>query len=61
MIIEKISLKDLASINPIVLTEKRGYFFEVYNQTKFQDNRIMYEFIQDNQSFSKFRVIQKLT
>jgi dTDP-4-dehydrorhamnose 3,5-epimerase len=37
-----------------------GIFFEAYNQAKFQENGIEYQFIQDNQSFSKRGVIRGL-
>ena len=38
----------------------RGYFFEAYNQGEFYKNGINYQFIQDNQSFSKRGVIRGL-
>jgi dTDP-4-dehydrorhamnose 3,5-epimerase len=60
MTIEKTAIKDLVIINPTVFEDSRGYFFEAYNQTKFQENGINYEFIQDNQSFSKRSVIRGL-
>ncbi|MFB0910988.1 MAG: dTDP-4-dehydrorhamnose 3,5-epimerase, partial [Flavobacterium sp.] len=37
-----------------------GYFFEAYNQAKFHENGIMYQFVQDNQSFSVRGVIRGL-
>lgn len=60
MKIEKTSIKDLVIINPTVFPDDRGYFFEAYNKAKFKENGIMYEFIQDNQSFSKRGVIRGL-
>ncbi|KIA99822.1 dTDP-4-dehydrorhamnose 3,5-epimerase [Flavobacterium sp. KMS] len=60
MTIEKTPIQDLVIINPTVFTDQRGYFFEAYNETKFQENGIMYKFIQDNQSFSKRGVIRGL-
>lgn len=60
MTIEKTDIEDLVIINPTVFPDERGYFFEAYNQSKFEVNGINYNFIQDNQSFSKRGVIRGL-
>lgn len=60
MIIEKTRLQDLVLITPTVFEDTRGYFFEAYNQAKFHENGIMYNFIQDNQSYSTRGVIRGL-
>lgn len=60
MNIEQTPIKDLVIINPTVFEDSRGYFFEAYNQAKFEQNGITYQFIQDNQSFSKRGVIRGL-
>jgi dTDP-4-dehydrorhamnose 3,5-epimerase len=60
MTIEKTAIKDLVIITPRTFNDERGHFFEAYNQAKFCENEIMYEFIQDNQSFSKRGVIRGL-
>ena len=60
MTIEKTAIEDLIIINPTVFEDSRGYFFEAYNQAKFQENGISYKFIQDNQSFSKRGVVRGL-
>ena len=60
MTIEKTAIEDLVIINPTVFEDSRGYFFEAYNQAKFQENGISYKFIQDNQSFSKRGVVRGL-
>ena len=60
MIIEKTFINDLIIITPRVFEDARGYFFEAYNQAKFYENGINYQFIQDNQSFSKRGVIRGL-
>lgn len=60
MIIEKTAIQDLVIIQPTVFEDSRGYFFEAYNQAKFLENGITYQFIQDNQSFSKRGVIRGL-
>lgn len=60
MTVEKTFIKDLVVITPRVFEDSRGYFFEAYNQAKFHENGIEYQFIQDNQSFSKRGVIRGL-
>lgn len=60
MNIEQTSIKDLVILKPDVYDDERGYFFEAYNQSKFNLNGIDYQFIQDNQSFSKRGVIRGL-
>lgn len=53
MKIEETFIKDLVIVEPIVFGDERGYFFESYSKTKFEDLGINIEFIQDNHSFSK--------
>ena len=53
MKIEKTDIKDLVIVEPNVFGDERGYFFESYSKTKFEDLGINIEFVQDNQSFSK--------
>jgi dTDP-4-dehydrorhamnose 3,5-epimerase len=60
MKVEKTTIQDLLIITPTVFNDERGYFFEAYNKAKFNENGIMYKFIQDNQSFSKRGVIRGL-
>ena len=60
MTIEKTDIQDLVIITPRVFEDSRGYFFEAYNQAQFHENGIKYQFIQDNQSFSKRGVIRGL-
>ncbi len=54
-------LKGCYIIEPKIFKDERGYFFESFNEELFND-RIGYKvnFIQDNQSFSKFGVIRGL-
>jgi dTDP-4-dehydrorhamnose 3,5-epimerase len=54
------AIQDLLIITPAVFDDERGYFFEAYNQAKFHENGITYNFIQDNQSFSTKGVIRGL-
>ena len=60
MTIQQTTIQDLVIINPTIFNDERGYFFEAYNQAKFQENGIRYKFIQDNQSFSTKGVIRGL-
>jgi len=60
MTVEQTVIQDLVIIHPTVFEDSRGYFFEAYNQAKFQHNGITYQFIQDNQSFSRRGVIRGL-
>ena len=45
---------------PAVFEDKRGYFFESYNQKVFSTDGINISFIQDNQASSSFGVIRGL-
>lgn len=60
MTIQKTTIQDLIIVTPTVFNDERGYFFEAYNQAKFNENGINYNFIQDNQSFSTKGVIRGL-
>ncbi|WP_017494965.1 dTDP-4-dehydrorhamnose 3,5-epimerase [Flavobacterium sp. WG21] len=53
MKIEKTFIEDLVIVEPTVFGDDRGYFFESYSKTKFNDLGIDIDFVQDNQSFSK--------
>ncbi|BFM42290.1 dTDP-4-dehydrorhamnose 3,5-epimerase [Flavobacterium sp. CFS9] len=53
MKVEKTNIKDLLIIEPVIIEDERGYFFESYNKARFIDSGIDIEFVQDNQSFSK--------
>ena len=50
----------LLLIEPRVFEDPRGYFFESYNRKEFLEAGLDYEFVQDNQSKSGFRVIRGL-
>ena len=60
MTIEKTAIQDLVIVKPTVFEDSRGFFFEAYSHAKFHENGIDYQFIQDNQSFSKRGVIRGL-
>jgi len=45
---------------PKVFEDSRGYFFEAYSAQTFQQEGILYQFVQDNQSSSCYGVIRGL-
>lgn len=53
-------IKDLVVIEPKVFGDERGYFYEAYNKNTFHELGLDYDFVQDNQSFSKKGVIRGL-
>jgi len=53
MIVEETKLKGCFLIEPTVFKDSRGYFFESFNQQKFNESiGLNINFIQDNESFS---------
>jgi len=59
MIIETTAIKDLILISPNIFKDKRGYFFESYNQKKLE-KVIKTKFVQDNESLSQKDVLRGL-
>jgi len=61
MIAEETSLKGCFVLKPKIFNDDRGYFFESYNKSLF-NNLINLEvnFVQDNQSYSKHGVLRGL-
>lgn len=60
MDIQATGFEGLYIIEPRVFSDKRGYFFESYNQRDLQDNNIVFRSLQDNESFSGKDVIRGL-
>jgi len=60
MKVTQTDLKGFLIIEPDIFADDRGYFFESYNQKKYEENGIPEIFIQDNQSRSKQNVIRGL-
>ncbi len=60
MEIVKTYIDDLLIIIPKVFEDERGYFYESYNKNKFEEHKLFYNFIQDNQSKSKYGTIRGL-
>lgn len=54
------ALPGVVIVEPRVFPDKRGYFFESYNENVFRDNGITCHFVQDNQSRSEYGVIRGL-
>ena len=52
--------RDLLIYEPKVHEDRRGYFYESYNENTFRENDINVKFIQDNQSLSSYGVIRGL-
>lgn len=50
----------LIIIEPTIFEDSRGYFFEAFNQSVFEQNGIACRFVQDNQSKSSYGVIRGL-
>jgi dTDP-4-dehydrorhamnose 3,5-epimerase len=60
MDIEKTPIEGLVIIKPKVFQDDRGYFFEAFNQKKFGEKGINYNFVQDNESESQYGVVRGL-
>ena len=60
MKIKTTPLNDLFILEPEVFYDDRGYFFESYNKLKLTSVGIDIDFIQDNESRSKYGVIRAL-
>lgn len=60
MKIHSTKIKDLLVLEPKLFSDERGYFFESYNKSIFDKNNLEYNFIQDNQSESKFGTLRGL-
>lgn len=56
----KTPIKDLVIIEPRVFGDDRGYFFESYNKSNFAAAGLHYDFVQDNESRSKYGVLRGL-
>jgi dTDP-4-dehydrorhamnose 3,5-epimerase len=60
MIFIKTSIEGLVIIEPKVFGDSRGYFFESFNQTEFEDQLGHIKFVQDNESKSTYGVLRGL-
>jgi dTDP-4-dehydrorhamnose 3,5-epimerase len=53
-------IPDLLIIQPKIFEDERGYFYESYSKTVFEQNGIIADFVQDNQSLSQKGVLRGL-
>lgn len=61
MTIDTCDIEGLLIIQPRIFKDERGYFFESFNQKKFQDIcHIQSTFVQDNESFSSYGTLRGL-
>jgi dTDP-4-dehydrorhamnose 3,5-epimerase len=60
MNITETPIKDLLIIEPVAFADSRGYFFESFNQIKFEEKGLNYNFVQDNESKSQHGVLRGL-
>jgi dTDP-4-dehydrorhamnose 3,5-epimerase len=60
MKISTTKFEGLLIFEPTVFNDSRGYFFESFSENKLIDAGLKYNFIQDNQSYSKKNVIRGL-
>ena len=56
----KTAIEDVVIIEPDVFGDARGYFFESYSQKKFDEQVRPVQFVQDNESKSKYGVLRGL-
>jgi dTDP-4-dehydrorhamnose 3,5-epimerase len=60
MIFKTTNIEGLVEIFPRILEDERGVFLETFQQKLFQENGIPFQFVQDNQSFSRKGVLRGL-
>lgn len=60
MNIVKTKIEDLIIIEPKILGDDRGYFFESFQKERYEQAGINANFIQDNEAFSTFGVVRGL-
>lgn len=53
-------IQDLFVVQPLVFSDERGYFFESFNEKKFNEKFSHIKFCQDNESKSSFGVLRGL-
>ena len=56
----KTEIADLFILEPKIYGDQRGYFLENYNQSTFSNLGLNYNFVQDNESFSKYGTLRGL-
>ena len=56
----KTAIPEVLIIEPKVFGDDRGYFFESWNKSRFEEYGINADFVQDNESKSRFGVVRGL-
>ena len=56
----KTAIPEVLIIEPKVFGDERGYFFESWNKSRFEEYGINADFVQDNESKSRFGVVRGL-
>lgn len=56
----KTSIAGVYIIEPLLFGDDRGYFYETYKKSEFDEAGLVYNFVQDNQSKSKKSVLRGL-
>jgi dTDP-4-dehydrorhamnose 3,5-epimerase len=56
----KTEFPGLLIFEPLAFEDERGFFFESYNEKIFQQEKVQLNFVQDNQSHSRYGVIRGL-
>ena len=60
MKVTRTALPEVLILEPRVFEDSRGFFYEAYNRKSWANAEINFEFVQDNQSFSKKNVLRGL-
>ncbi len=60
MKVTRTALPEVLILEPRVFEDSRGFFYEAYNHKSWANAGINFEFVQDNQSFSKKNVLRGL-
>ena len=59
--VDTCEIEGLLIIQPRIFEDERGYFFESFNDKKFQDKcKLQTNFVQDNESFSSYGTLRGL-
>ncbi|MCY7349153.1 MAG: dTDP-4-dehydrorhamnose 3,5-epimerase [Cytophagaceae bacterium] len=54
------TLAGLTEVLPTIFEDERGIFLETYNQQAFEENGLLFDFVQDNHSWSRKGVLRGL-
>lgn len=60
MKLHKTDFEGLVILEPSIFSDERGFFYESFKSSFLKENNLDYQFIQDNQSRSKYGVIRGL-